>query len=202
MEKEKFYITTAIAYASQKPHFGNTYEVIMTDCIARYKRQRGYDVFFLTGTDEHGLKIEEAAKESGITRSPFPENFRFQSRSEARIASMLSYSLRNRLPVLIPASVGAPCRMTASSDIRFSFRLAFANPLSEKRCFLSKAFPFRWLAFANCCYHITFSFVVKRGLYMIRIAQDLIDDDPVFERMRVKFLKPDLLQQTPARFVV
>ena len=67
MEKEKFYITTAIAYASQKPHFGNTYEVIMTDCIARYKRQRGYDVFFLTGTDEHGQKIENKAAEAGIS---------------------------------------------------------------------------------------------------------------------------------------
>ena len=67
MNKEKFYITTAIAYASRKPHFGNTYEVIMTDAVARYKRQRGYDVFFLTGTDEHGQKIEDIAKEAGIT---------------------------------------------------------------------------------------------------------------------------------------
>ena len=65
--KEKFYITTAIPYCSGKPHIGNTYEVILTDAIARYKRQRGYDVFFLTGTDEHGLKIENAAKERGIT---------------------------------------------------------------------------------------------------------------------------------------
>ncbi|MBQ6262997.1 MAG: methionine--tRNA ligase [Clostridia bacterium] len=59
--KEKYYITTAIAYASAKPHFGNTYEVIMTDAVARYKRQRGFDVFFCTGTDEHGLKIEQKA---------------------------------------------------------------------------------------------------------------------------------------------
>ncbi len=65
--KEKFYITTAIPYCSGKPHIGNTYEVILTDAIARYKRQRGYDVFFLTGTDEHGLKIENAAREKGIT---------------------------------------------------------------------------------------------------------------------------------------
>lgn len=67
MAKEKFYITTAIAYASQKPHFGNTYEVIMTDCVARYKRQRGYDVHFVTGADEHGQKIEEKANAAGIT---------------------------------------------------------------------------------------------------------------------------------------
>ncbi len=64
---EKFYITTAIAYASRKPHFGNTYEVIMTDAVARYKRLCGYDVFFLTGTDEHGQKIENLALEAGIT---------------------------------------------------------------------------------------------------------------------------------------
>ncbi len=66
-EKEKFYITTAIAYASRKPHIGNTYEVIMTDAVARRKRQEGCDVFFMTGTDEHGMKIEELAKEKGIS---------------------------------------------------------------------------------------------------------------------------------------
>lgn len=65
--KEKFYITTAIAYASQKPHIGNTYEIILTDAIARFKRQCGYDVYFLTGTDEHGQKIENLAKEKGVT---------------------------------------------------------------------------------------------------------------------------------------
>ena len=66
-QKPKFYITTAIAYASKKPHFGNTYEIIMTDAVARYKRARGYDVFFCTGTDEHGQKIENCAKEAGIS---------------------------------------------------------------------------------------------------------------------------------------
>ena len=67
MNKEKFYLTTAIAYASRKPHFGNTYEVIMSDAYARYKRQRGYDVRFMTGTDEHGQKIQDLAKEANIT---------------------------------------------------------------------------------------------------------------------------------------
>ena len=67
MNKPKFYVTTAIAYASRKPHFGNTYEVIMTDAVARYKRARGFDVFFCTGTDEHGQKIETLANEAGIT---------------------------------------------------------------------------------------------------------------------------------------
>ena len=74
MEKEKFYLTTAIAYASGKPHFGNTYEVILTDAIARYKRQRGYDVHFLTGTDEHGQKIENLAKDAGITPQQYVDN--------------------------------------------------------------------------------------------------------------------------------
>lgn len=66
-EKPKFYITTAIAYTSRKPHIGNSYEIVLTDAIARYKRMLGYDVFFLTGTDEHGQKIEEYAKEAGIS---------------------------------------------------------------------------------------------------------------------------------------
>lgn len=66
-KQEKFYITTAIAYSSRKPHFGNTYEVIMTDAVARFQRQMGKDVFFLTGTDEHGQKIENLAKESNQT---------------------------------------------------------------------------------------------------------------------------------------
>ncbi len=66
-EKEKFYITTAIAYTSRKPHIGNSYEIVLTDAIARYKRLQGYDVFMLTGTDEHGQKIEEYAKKAGIT---------------------------------------------------------------------------------------------------------------------------------------
>lgn len=66
-EKEKFYITTAIAYTSRKPHIGNSYEIVLTDAIARYKRLQGYDVFMLTGTDEHGQKIEEYANAAGIT---------------------------------------------------------------------------------------------------------------------------------------
>lgn len=78
--KEKFYITTAIAYASRKPHIGNTYEVIMTDAIARYKRQHGYDVFFLTGTDEHGMKIENYAKEQNLTPKQYVDEVAGQIR--------------------------------------------------------------------------------------------------------------------------
>lgn len=67
MDKGKFYITTAIAYTSRKPHIGNSYEIVLTDTLARYKRLQGYDVFFLTGTDEHGQKIEEYAEAAGVT---------------------------------------------------------------------------------------------------------------------------------------
>ena len=74
MSKEKFYLTTAIAYTSGKPHIGNTYEIVLADSIARFKRQMGYDVFFQTGTDEHGMKIEEKAKAAGITPKQFVDN--------------------------------------------------------------------------------------------------------------------------------
>ena len=74
MEREKYYITTAIAYASGKPHIGNTYEIVLADAIARYKRQQGYDVFFQTGTDEHGQKIEQKAADAGITPKEYVDN--------------------------------------------------------------------------------------------------------------------------------
>ena len=74
MEKQKYYITTAIAYTSGKPHIGNTYEIVLADAIARFKRMQGYDVFFQTGTDEHGQKIEEKAGEAGVTPKEFVDN--------------------------------------------------------------------------------------------------------------------------------
>ena len=73
-DKPKYYITTAIAYASGKPHIGNTYEIVLADAIARYKRSQGYDVFFQTGTDEHGQKIELKAQEAGVTPKEFVDN--------------------------------------------------------------------------------------------------------------------------------
>ncbi|MCI8271922.1 MAG: methionine--tRNA ligase [Erysipelotrichaceae bacterium] len=73
-EKKPYYITTAIAYTSGRPHIGNTYEIVLTDAIARYKRQQGYEVFFQTGTDEHGQKIEEKAKEAGVTPKQFVDD--------------------------------------------------------------------------------------------------------------------------------
>ena len=78
--KKPYYITTAIAYASGKPHIGNTYEIVLADSIARYKRAKGYDVFFQTGTDEHGQKIEEKAEAAGVT----PQEFVDRSAGEIR----------------------------------------------------------------------------------------------------------------------
>ena len=71
---DKFYITTAIVYTSGKPHIGNVYDVVLADSIARFKREQGYDVFYLTGTDEHGEKIEKKAKEAGVTPKEFVDN--------------------------------------------------------------------------------------------------------------------------------
>jgi len=81
MSKPKYYITTAIAYTSGKPHIGNTYEAVLADAIARYKRQQGYDVFFQTGTDEHGQKIELKAEEAGVTSKEFVDNVSGQIKS-------------------------------------------------------------------------------------------------------------------------
>ena len=81
MEKKKFYLTTAIAYTSRKPHIGNTYEVVLSDAIARFKRFEGYDVFFLTGTDEHGQKIEQLANEAGISPQEYVDGVAGEIRS-------------------------------------------------------------------------------------------------------------------------
>lgn len=89
MSKEKFYITTAIAYTSKKPHIGNTYEIILTDAIARFNRFIGKDVFFLTGTDEHGQKIQEIAEAEGITPKEHVDKIASQIKD---IADMLNIS--------------------------------------------------------------------------------------------------------------
>ena len=81
MEQKKFYITTAIAYTSRKPHIGNTYEIVLTDAIARLKRMQGYDVFFCTGTDEHGQKIEEIAGAAGVTPKAYVDQISGQIRT-------------------------------------------------------------------------------------------------------------------------
>ncbi|MBR5617194.1 MAG: class I tRNA ligase family protein, partial [Oscillospiraceae bacterium] len=73
-EKKPYYISTAIAYTSAKPHIGNTYEIVLADAIARYKRQAGFDVYFQTGTDEHGQKIQEKAEAAGISPQEYVDN--------------------------------------------------------------------------------------------------------------------------------
>lgn len=89
MNKEKYYITTAIAYTSGKPHIGNSYEIVLADSIARFKRKDGYDVFFQTGTDEHGQKIELKAEEAGVTPKEFVDHVAGQIRD---ICDMLNTS--------------------------------------------------------------------------------------------------------------
>ena len=74
MERKKYYITTPIYYASGKLHIGNTYTTVAADAMARFKRMQGYDVMFLTGTDEHGQKIEDKAKEDGITPKAYVDD--------------------------------------------------------------------------------------------------------------------------------
>ena len=88
MCKKKYYITTAIAYTSRKPHIGNSYEVVMTDALARYKRLQGYDVFFLTGTDEHGQKIEEYAKNAGVTPKEYVDKVSGEIKDICRILNI------------------------------------------------------------------------------------------------------------------
>ena len=79
--KEKYYITTAIAYTSRKPHIGNTYEIILTDAIARFRKMQGKDVFYLTGTDAHGQKIQELAEQEGISPKAYVDNIAGQIRN-------------------------------------------------------------------------------------------------------------------------
>ena len=89
---EKYYITTAISYTSGKPHIGNTYEVVLADAIARYKRSKGYDVYFQTGTDEHGLKIETKAKEAGASPQEFVDSIAIEIK---RIWNLMDTSYDN-----------------------------------------------------------------------------------------------------------
>lgn len=80
-KKEPYFLTTAIAYTSGRPHIGNTYEIILSDAIARFKRKQGYDVFFQTGTDEHGIKIEEKAAAAGVSPQEFVDGVKQQIQS-------------------------------------------------------------------------------------------------------------------------
>ncbi len=99
MEREKYYITTAIAYTSGKPHIGNSYEIVMADTIARFKKLEGYDVWFQTGTDEHGQKIEEKAAAAGVTCKEFVDGVAGQIRDICDSLNAVSYThLRAQRP--------------------------------------------------------------------------------------------------------
>ena len=95
VQKKPYYITTAIAYTSGKPHIGNTYEIVLTDAIARFKRNQGYDVRFQTGTDEHGQKIEEKAAAAGVTPKQFVDGYPTINSSARRIPTTKSRCRRS-----------------------------------------------------------------------------------------------------------
>ena len=101
MDDKKFYMTTAIAYTSGKPHIGNTYEFVLADAIARYKRSQGYDVWFQTGTDEHGQKIELKAQEAGMSPKEFVDGI------AAQVKEILVSEMENAVKLSVPLSVEA-----------------------------------------------------------------------------------------------
>ena len=117
MERKPYYITTAIAYASGKPHIGNTYEIILADAMARFKRYEGYDVFFMTGTDEHGQKIEGKAKDAGKTPKEFVDEVVGEIRQRSPI-------MRNRF-----RKCSERC-MKKGTFIRENMRAGIAHPVS------------------------------------------------------------------------
>ena len=100
--KEKFYLTTAIAYTSKTPHVGNTYEIVLSDAIARHNRYIGKDVYFLTGTDEHGQKIELKAEEAGVTPKEFVDGV------AAQIQELTGQEVRVTVPGHMQRG-GSPC---------------------------------------------------------------------------------------------
>ena len=120
MERKPYYITTAIAYASGKPHIGNTYEIILADAMARFKRYEGYDVFFMTGTDEHGQKIEGKAKDAGKTPKEFVDEVVGEIRS---IFDLMDTSYDKFMRTT------EPC-MKKGTFIRENMRAGIARPVS------------------------------------------------------------------------
>ena len=119
-KKKPYYITTAIAYASGKPHIGNTYEIVLADSIARYKRAQGYDVFFQTGTDEHGQKIEEKAEAAGIT----PKEFVDKAAGEIKRI----WDLMNTLMI----NLSVPQMLTTKHRYRRSLKNSMTREISTK----------------------------------------------------------------------
>ena len=127
MSKGKFYMTTAIAYASGKPHIGNTYEAVLADSIARFKRKDGYDVFFQTGTDEHGQKIELKAAEAGVT----PQEYVDKASAEIkRIWDLPVAALPLRFGAPLGSHVPSASSRLLSASCRL-YRAAFKSPLCK-----------------------------------------------------------------------
>jgi methionyl-tRNA synthetase len=116
--KGKFYMTTAIAYTSGKPHIGNTYEIILADAIARYKKAEGYDVYFQTGTDEHGQKIQEKAEAAGITPKQYVDEVAGEVK---RIWDLVNASYDNFVRTTMRITSGACRKFLKNYTIRGTF---------------------------------------------------------------------------------
>ena len=131
-EKKPYYISTAIAYTSAKPHIGNTYEIVLADAIARYKRAEGYDVYFQTGTDEHGLKIQQKAEAAGITPQEYVDNVAGQIKD---IWDLMNTTY-DRFVRTTDRSISPRCRRSSSgctkraTSTRVSTKVSTALPVS------------------------------------------------------------------------
>ena len=135
-DKGKFYMTTAIAYTSGKPHIGNTYEIVLADAIARYKRLEGYDVYFQTGTDEHGQKIQEKAEKAGITPKEYVDNVAGEvkriwdliTRPTITLSARLTQTMKNRCRRSLKSCT---IRETSTRDLTRDFTVRRVSPSGQ-----------------------------------------------------------------------
>ena len=132
-EKKKFYITTAIAYTSRKPHIGNAYDIVLADMIARYKRMMGFDVYLMTGSDEHGQKIEEYAKAANITPKEYVD----------KVSGEMRYGTAST-----PATINSYARPTATMKRLFKKYL---------KSFMSRAIFTKAVTRGNTAFHANHS---------------------------------------------
>ena len=130
MAKKPYYITTAIAYTSGKPHIGNTYEIVLADAIARYKRFQGFDVRFQTGTDEHGQKIELKAEEAGITPKEFVDNVSTEIHRIWDLIPMISLSVRRMRIMKLRLRRSSKSCMTKGIFIKVSMKECIVHHVS------------------------------------------------------------------------
>ena len=132
-EKKPYYITTAIAYTSRKPHIGNSYEIVLTDAIARYKRMLGYDVFFQTGTDEHGQKIEMYARAEGCTPKEYVDKVAGEIRAICDVLNTsYDYFIRTTDASTRAATRDCTARPAKASGPRASLSTASAPTAAER----------------------------------------------------------------------